>query len=243
MELFQERTCHLSKSKTLRMSVVPYRKYSALKNDGFKTKKRYAQRSMVMTTVRPRKSLLFQAPSGNAVEWKNYDIQTTFAAPLTASFATPQLIFSPAQGSNNSERTGRKVVVRTLQWRGIFAPAGAVSQYRVLVIYDKQSNGAGFSKTDVVQTDVFHSPLNLGFTDRFVVLCDTITNPCQSSALNMTEKVYKKLKLETTFIGLMAAIASIGTGAIWMMVANNSDPTIGQVSSVYMYTRIRYTDV
>lgn len=190
-----------------------------------------------------QKNLLVQMDH-SAVERKNKDLETTFAPPLTTSWTTPQLLNGLAQGIGSSERIGRRALFKSVQYRFIVAPAdNGVSQNRILIVYDKQPNGALPGITDVLAVNAFYSPMNLSNSDRFVVISDEVTDSCQSSAMNMSHKMYKKCALETVFSATSGGVAAIASGSIFVIVANNSDPTVGQVSSSYGYFRLRYTDV
>ena len=187
--------------------------------------------------------MLTQLDLGSRPERKNIDLETTFAAPLTASFATPQLINGCAQGVNINERIGRRIVMKSVQFRAILSGQATASQHRIVVVYDKQANGAAPIATDVFSVNTFYSPLSLGRSDRFVVVLDEITDSIQSQTLNISAKRYVKCNLETIFSGTTSGIASITSGSLYMFVANNADPTIGVTSTAYMFIRVRYTDV
>jgi len=178
-------------------------------------------------------------------ERKNTDLNTTFAPPLTASFATPQLLNGVAQGVGNGERVGRRYLMKSVQYRAILdmTQDSNVSQHRIVIVYDKQANGAAPIASDVFEANVFHSPLALRNADRFVVIDDYITDIAPTSNLNIAVQRYKKVNMETVCTGTGATIAGIISGSVYMFIANNSDPTIGVVTGAFVYTRIRYTDI
>jgi len=49
---------------------------------------------------------------------------------------------------------------------------GNTDVFRLLILYDKQTNGALPATGDVVNTTDFHAPLNLANSDRFVTVFD-----------------------------------------------------------------------
>lgn len=177
------------------------------------------------------------------VERKNIDLNTTFAPPLTAAFATPQLLNGCPQGIGNNERIGRSMQIKSVQWRGIFSANAPACQHRVVIVYDKQANGAAPIATDVFSINEFTSPLQLANKDRFVIIDDQVTNSSQSSAINASDDSYKKCDLTTQFSGTGSTIASISTGSIYAFVANNADKTVGAVTTAWIHFRVRYTDV
>jgi len=117
------------------------------------------------------------------------------------------------------------------------------SQNRILVIYDKQCDGAQPSISEVLSVDNFISPLNLANSDRFVVLADEISDSMQSSSMPMSVKRYIKCNLPVIYQGTSNSVTSISTGAIWMLVSNNGGiSTSGNTNNLDVYTRIRYID-
>jgi len=178
-------------------------------------------------------------------ERKNVDLQTTFAPPLTASFATPQLLNGVAQGVGNGERIGRRYLMKSMQYRAILdmTQDSNVSQHRIVVVYDKQANGAAPIASDVFEANVFHAPLALRNSDRFVVIDDYVTDIAPTSNLNIAVQRYKKINMEVVCTGTGSTIAGIISGSVYMFIANNSDPTIGVVTGAFVYTRIRFTDI
>lgn len=225
--------------------LVPYNKVQyakARKANSYK-----AQRSS-RAIVKPflRRSIFVQKETGFGPELKNIETASTMVPPLTASFCTPQLINGCAQGVTQNERVGRKTVIKSVGLRYIYntgTAGGAQSQVRIIVVYDKQANGASPLVGDVISGGQFYGFNSLGNADRFIILLDEISEAAQSSAMNVSGKKFMKCNLECMFGGATSGIASINSGSIYIMAANNSDPTIGSAAgTVYYTTRIRYTD-
>lgn len=130
---------------------------------------------------------------------KNVETVSTMVPPLTATFCTPQLINGSAQGSAQNEHVGRKAIMKKVQLRYIYnsgSAGGQQSQVRILIVYDKQANGALPSVGDVLASSAtYNSFMNLANSDRFVVLCDEICDSTQSSQLNMSGSRYIKCNL------------------------------------------------
>lgn len=212
------------------------------KMDTFKKKKYPAKKTMI---VKPRYSYLNQSDLGNRPELKDVNTVSTLAPPLTSSFTAPTLINGIAQGVGNNERVGRKVNIKSISLRYTHSPTsgGPDSQVRIAIVYDKQANGSLPSAVDIFNQSNFLSHLTLANADRFVVIMDEISVSSQSSALNISGSRYTKCNLETIFAGTTSGIASINSGALMILAANNADPTIGAVSTLYYNVRLRYTDV
>lgn len=197
----------------------------------------------VMVPRRSQRAFLNQADL-KGPEKKNLDVYTTFAPPLASAFAALQCLNLVGTGTQPTQRVGRRIMIKSVQYRAnLFANAPA-SQHRIVIFYDKQSNGGTPSLTDVFQANSDVSPLNLARSDRFVILVDEVTDSCQSSALNICSHRYVKCNLETVFnTSNDGAIGSIDSGAIWMTMANNGGTITGVVTSADVYARIRYTDI
>lgn len=197
-----------------------------------------------MVPRRQQRSFLHQADVVRGPEKKNIDIFTTFAPPLASAFSAFQHLNPCAQGTASSERVGRKILMKSVQWRGIFHTSNSepASQHRVVVIYDKQPNGALPSVSDVFSGGTFVSPMNLVYADRFVVVHDEITDSSQSSALNISDKRFTKVNLEALYSGTGGTISANTSGSLLMSVSNNAGTITGTVTAVDMYTRVRYID-
>lgn len=190
-------------------------------------------------------SRLFPSNNSSKPELKNQDLlSTALALPLTASFSAGQLLTAIAQGTNSGNRVGRKITIKSVQWRGMVKPAagGGFGQNRILVVYDKQSNGAAPAITDILSVNGAESCLNLSNAERFIILADEITDSCQSTALSIYTKRYIKCSLDVMYSGTTAAIADCASGAIYAFVANTADVTTGVASTSDYYWRVRYVD-
>ena len=151
------------------------------------------------------------------------------------------------QGAGNNQRIGNKVSLKALRMKGqIINLATAVQTYgRLLVIYDKQPNGALPTYAAVMQTrDSAGAATNTAFSDpnfdnkeRFTILRDTsIVFPSVTVAAGVLTNVgfdqgtkndinifnvdmYIKLKgLHTAYTGATAGIADISTGSLLFAV-------------------------
>lgn len=161
------------------------------------------------------------------------------------------------QGVGESERVGRKVVIRELQFRWHFtipaqneetSPLGG-DGIRMIWFIDKQCNGAVTTTASLLANLSFHSPLNLENSDRFVILVDRIytmnynwgTSESAGTVTQggvMTQKVMKKkLWVPIEYSGTTAIMANIRSNNIGMMFI-----TLNQRVTVNGETRIRYSD-
>lgn len=192
---------------------------------------------------RNQRSFLHQTDLGTGPEKKNLDVYTTFAPPLASAFSTPQCLNLVSVGTQPNQRVGRKIIIKSVFYRANLFPNAPASQHRIVIFYDKQANGAAPALTDIFQANSVVSPLHLARSDRFVIVCDEMSDSSQSSALNISNQRHVKCNLETIFNTTNdGAIGSIDSGALWMTMANNGGTITGAVTSADVYARIRYVD-
>lgn len=164
-------------------------------------------------------------------------------------------------GSQNYNRIGRKILMKSLQLRLIVAastPLASVdSLCRIIIVYDKQTNGAAPTVANILQsqniTGVNSSSatdmVNLDNRDRFTILRDIVfalagqsTTATQAIAGGPTVKEineYIRLNLDTVFnAGTAGTIGDIQSGSLYML-------TIGTVAGFAAVgsTRVRFSDM
>lgn len=181
-------------------------------------------------------------------ELKFIDVSTggtlTFASD---AFFAPILLNGCTQGSDATNRIGRKINIKSLyvRWE---AHAGTTttqgSPVRVIIAYDKQANAGAFGKTDLLLADDVLSPNNLSNRDRFVVLYDELSDTVANNAKpTVCGTCYKKLNLETLFnSGNAGTIGDIQTGSIYIMAAWHGT-SVGTANGAFNFrSRIRFVD-
>ncbi len=159
-------------------------------------------------------------------ELKFHDVDFDNNALTTAGEILPSLNLI-AQGVGQSQRLGRKVLLKSLHMRGMWFvangtdPSGCSAISRIIVYCDKQANGAAATVAGILQTADFQSFRNLENQGRFKVLYDK-TNRLQREAAGSAivfanvkhyMKLNKKLNIPILFDG--------ATGAITEMCCNN----------------------
>ncbi len=115
--------------------------------------------------------------NGGEMKFHDLDIdEGTIAAGGTISEDSCNAI---AQGTTESERIGRKCVIRSINWRfdivggtraNTAAPSGDI--VRVILYLDKQCNGATAGVTDILESADYQSFNNLANKSRFRTLMD-----------------------------------------------------------------------
>lgn len=184
-----------------------------------------------------------------------------FAADTTG---TVTLLNSCDEGSGPSARVGRVISMRSVQMRGSVRPVdtmvtGAncidVSYVRVLIVYDRQPNGAAPTVANILSASNPASFQNLDFRDRFKVISDEhfIVGPrvmdttatqaiaVEGGVSGRVINLYKDLQgLKTVFDGTGGGIADINTGALFQVTIGSQAAGVG--ANVVVATRVRFTD-
>lgn len=191
-----------------------------------------------MPSLNPRRSNTSLVNQADLKGPEKKDVSTAtnaVALPATATFSTPVLLNGCAQGNTGTTRIGRRTLMKSVLFRFYFNK-GNTDVFRLLILYDKQTNGALPATGDVVNTTDFHAPLNLANSDRFVTVFDKIVNTADMSM----DTLYRKVNLETVFGGTGSAVADIASGSLIYMVA----PAIaGTTATLSFSCRVRFTDL
>lgn len=187
-------------------------------------------------------------------------VQTVAGAETDPS--TINCLNAMAQGDGESQRGGRMCYFTSLQIRGwvLFqASASATSPsvpgyVRILIVRDKQSNGATYNSEDVLQapssSNVASEALrNLQYLQRFTVLKDiTVKQSIYSGVGTATDsdwcaqqvpwKCNIKLNMKTLFTGTTGTIANIVDNSLHVMAIyqGSTVPTMGYFARVRYYT-------
>jgi len=175
---------------------------------------------------------------------------TTTNVPNTASIF---LLNGVAQGTDYTNRIGRKIILKSLLLRSTCVPntssntpAGDV--IRFLIVYDCQTNSATPVIGDILQNSSINDPMNLNNRDRFKVVADKYVtlNACQYAAGTLTAgsprttqvKIFKKMNLEMIFSGTGATSGSIGTGGLFLVLIAGFNAQ----STALWTSRVRFVD-
>lgn len=207
-----------------------------------------------------RRSGFWRSPRDSGPELKFHDVDADLAgadysAGTIVNTSSLNLI---AQGVTEGTRVGRKCVIRSINWRGavklVANAAGTVTNgalLRILIVLDKQCNGAAPAVTDVLETANYASFNNLANKSRFRTLMDrTYKVDCMAAAgdgtANDTPDVYvpcsffKKVNIPLEFSSTTGAIAEIRSNNIFMLAIGNTTTTNVSMDSK---VRLRFSDL
>lgn len=162
-----------------------------------------------------------------------------------------------AQGATESNRIGRKCVLRSIAMRGAIVLTGVADGaalrggdiVRVLVYLDRQCNGAVATVTDILETASFRSFNNLANKSRFRTLMDLTTQinikaASGTAASNDLPEVtkhiqwFKKVNLPLEFSGATGAITEIRSNNIGVLSISRA----GDTTDLLLRFRMRFSD-
>lgn len=138
------------------------------------------------------------------------------------------LLNTPGQGDDSFNRTGSKIMCRFISIRLILERTVADQMIRLVLLVDKQPNGAFPVLADIFENDgaapqAVLSPYLVGNKKRFRILSDK-THQCMASDKPIRfVKINRRLSFPTTFIGTTAGIASMGTNALYLIKVADTD--------------------
>lgn len=177
-------------------------------------------------------------------ELKAVDTSATLAVDTASSV---QLLNGIARGDDISERNGRQVVMKALEFKGVtYATTGTgVDQiHRILIVYDHQANAAAPTAANILASNAYLSPANLEYRQRFQILADKLVyiNASAEAATGKLVNLNKRMNLPVTFnSGDAGTIADITTGSLYLLVLGSvaAGATAG---SITFTARVRYQD-
>lgn len=183
----------------------------------------------------------FQDP-GRTQELKNIDYSTSNLFTTGSSNWTITPVNLMTQGTGQNSHVGRKVSLKSILLR---STSDITDVTRMVIIYDKECNGAAATAADIFSVNTLSSPLNLDQSDRFIVLADVFPMavgngqyPSSNQGFPCYE-IYRKMSLPMIFNTITTAtISAVNCGAIY--VCTNAEG--GTVTDEISYVRVRYTD-
>lgn len=213
-------------------------------------KKKYGKGGMKKYKKKP-KSLAIQPHKGILVEKKAYDVLNGSMFPPIGSAFTVNgaVLYAPAQAVTIGGRIGAKTRMKSLQVRAAVSWPGAQttaspSQCRIVVVYDRQPNGAVATRSDVFTDGTLcTTPYSVPNQDRFITLVDEYTDIPDNGQFAVSWSAYRKLDLDSC---ASAGNNNPNTGALLMFAAANSlsnESSPSKFPTIEFSSRVRFTDV
>lgn len=191
--------------------------------------------------------------AGSASELKVFDTAINFNIDATGEVpATGQLNLIP-QGTSESTRIGRKVVVKSIQINGhLLCNPGAGNTPSeinyIWLVLDKQCNGAAASAADVLTGTAFQTALpNVDNSQRFVILRKFVIQTESKAGVATAWALscrpwtfYKKVNIPIDFSSTTGAITEIRSNNLFLLAGTNQ--TGDDLTNVTATCRLRFTD-
>lgn len=179
-------------------------------------------------------------------ELKNID--TTLGVPavgVTTGVLT--LLNGTTQGTTATTRLGRRITVKSIYIRGnltLNPTSTGFSEFRLLIVYDKQANATAPVATDILVADTINNVNNLSNSRRFVTLMDYAPEHGIGTAGPQMHQIslYKKCNLVTEFnAGSAGTIGDIQSGSIYALMYFNGRITVA-AANANINVRVRFSD-
>ncbi len=172
----------------------------------------------------------------------------------STALATAGVILSPSlnlvpQGVTESNRVGRKCTVTRINFRGFLILNSGTAQtselFRIMLVLDKQANGAPATILDILESADEKSFNNLSNNQRFMVLKDWYGAMNKTADIgtniNSTQRVltyFKNCNIPVEFSSTTGAIGEIRSNNLLLLGISATGTTI----SLSHTTRIRFAD-
>lgn len=191
-----------------------------------------------------------QIPTGYPAGGLNEEFKFIDVGPKNANINNAihfELLNGMGMGTSASTRIGRQVILRSVQVRGaiqVTLTTGIRQQIRVMLVYDRQSNGVTAGITDVLNASDVASMKNLSNKRRFKVMMDKfiLLSAADLAGEQQVLDFYRRLRHPVMFNdGNAGDISDIESGALYLIM-------FGEVASgatdanMYFSCRVRYTE-
>lgn len=193
---------------------------------------------------------------------KSQEVKQILSSATSAGGSTATLVLmNPiAQGIDDGQHIGDSVSIKEIAMTMLITQSlAAVSgdTYRVLVVYDKQANGAAPTAANILDNQIGGldaiAPYNSDYippkggmgTRRFTILYDKLISfdHFQIAAGGQVQKNLKfhwgKGNLKTNYIGTGATVASIGSGSVYLLQVAVNNTNLTSASAQW---EVNYTD-
>lgn len=185
--------------------------------------------------------------------------ETGFVDIASASYAVDTtgsvtLLNTVAQGAGVSQRVGKKIVLKSLQGRGLMqnGSTGTANDVAFLIVYDKRPTGALPAVTDILALSSSQAMNNDANGGRFSILkrVDTYLVGNLTAAANYTEIAVRDCDFFLPLKGLptvykaaaTGAIGDIEEGALYLVTIGGTAAGTG-AASLSLTMRMRFVDV
>lgn len=154
------------------------------------------------------------------------------------------------QGATSYNRIGTKILMKSVRLSMNISIAGSAptsNVARVMLIYDRQPNGAFPAFSAILSDNIsgapgFNSGINMANRARFVILRDKFLTFDQNGDQIQTVQLYVKTKLEAQFSSNAGNIGDLNTGALLLVAFATASSSGNFLQCSAITSRIRYFD-
>lgn len=187
-----------------------------------------------------------------------YDAANSAAGEPTAAFTGITEINNVVQGAGAYNRVGQKIVIQSVALKmnlhALCAAVGGTNGYltaRVMIIYDRQTNGAFPAIGDILSANITTAPnltsgLNMARKSRFSIVADQYYDFGPNGTTTATVSIFRnRLNLETEYgaASTPAVIGDIATGSLLVVVfATRAGIATNYCTFTDFSSRIRFND-
>lgn len=158
-----------------------------------------------------------RAPKSDLQQIDNY-----YSLAITSANVTYVNLFNPIEGTAKTQRYGDKCNIKTIQLKIITTVTNVTAPYvvRLVLVYDNQTNGAAPATPLPLGQASVEAVMHPDWKHRFTVLYDHLffvnvpANTQSSDTSELIQQVYKRVNLESFFIGNAGTVADISRGSL-----------------------------
>lgn len=206
-------------------------------------------------TIKPfRRRNTFTTGARSGPELKNKD--NSFSISSVTSLGTTTLLNSMAIGTEDGQRVGRKITIKSIEYRATISNSVAnlnvsgtfpqnADAVRSLIVLDLQTDGTLPDVSSVLNgtggQGASSSLRNAAEFERYKVLSDEVVTLDPSNNIKYIKK-YIPCNIVTTFSLNSATLSSMLTNPIYHMLIDNNG-AFGNFTLGRIFTRLRYNDM
>ncbi len=179
------------------------------------------------------------ADTGPELKFHDKDVDQAAADLSGGIILTSGTLNNIDQGIDEHQRIGRKVVIKSIGWRGtlkLAAFAGATMQapitVRLMLVLDRQCNKALPTVAGVLETADYQSFNNLANKNRYHVISDQVfdMNPVcgggngtanDTSGVDQSFTVFKRTDIPIEFSGASGAIGTTNSNNLFVLIIDS----------------------
>lgn len=171
-------------------------------------------------------------------EDKRHDVASSIN-PTTSGQIQPLLRI--AQGSGSLQRIGNSILLKDIfvRYDTLINTSALNSVVRIILICDKQNDGATPTMSQIFQTGLYDSPMNIDNSKRFVVLYDRTHSLSSTGNQRVNNKVFKTLNFHTKYDGPTDAITDMRDNQLYFIAVSSE---ASDFPTVNFYSRVKYYD-